>query len=375
MKILIAGDYYPLSRVDKLVESKEYVKVFNSIKSVITDNDYSIVNLEAPVVISNCKPILKIGPNLKCLDNAVEAIKYAGFNMTTLANNHFYDYGQQGVVDTFNTLERFGIDRVGAGLTLSDAEKVVIKEIKAEKLAIINICESEFSIATSNRGGSNPIDIPKIHNQIKYCRDKVDYILVIIHGGHETYQYPSPRMKSLYRLLIDFGADAIVGHHQHCFSGWEIYNNKLIFYGLGNFSFDKNNSKISNWNKGYMVSLNFSKDVIKHTIHPYIQGFEQPGVVLLTDDEFKSEIDDINNVIADDDLLLEKFNEFTEMRRRSVMSAFIPFSNKYINALYKRKLFPSFISKRKKLIVHNIIRCESHRDVTLNLLDNDSNSY
>lgn len=374
MKILIAGDYYPLSRVNELVEKRNYEKIFKEVIPIIRKNDYSIVNLEAPVVFSACKPIRKIGPNMRCTPNAVDAIKYAGFNMVTLANNHFLDFGQQGIKDTFVTLEKYALDKVGAGLTLNDAEKIVIKEIRGEKIAVINICESEFSIATDSCGGSNPIDIAKLYYQIHSNRDKVDYILVIIHGGHETYQYPSPRMKKLYRLLVDFGADAVVGHHQHCFSGYEMYNNKPIFYGLGNFSFDKNDSQVSNWNKGFMVSIDFRKDGILYEIHSYMQGSKEPGIVLIGD-KYKDEINSINSVIANDDVLRQKFDGFVKTRHLSVLSAITPFSNKYLQALYKRKLLPSFISQKKKLLVRNIINCESHRDIILNVLKNDCNSY
>lgn len=52
-----------------------------------------------------------------------------------------------------------------------------------------------------------------------------------MHGGHEHYQLPSLRMQETYRFFIDAGADVVVNHHQHCFSGYEIYNNKYIFMG------------------------------------------------------------------------------------------------------------------------------------------------
>ena len=54
-------------------------------------------------------------------------------------------------------------------------------------------------------------------------------MFLILHGGIEHYQLPSPRMKKWYRHIIDLGASAIVNHHQHCFSGYELYNGKPIF--------------------------------------------------------------------------------------------------------------------------------------------------
>lgn len=65
--------------------------------------DYTVVNFECSVVKEKTAPITKCGPNLKYSTNAVEALKYAGFNLATLANNHFFDYGEKGVTDTLNT--------------------------------------------------------------------------------------------------------------------------------------------------------------------------------------------------------------------------------------------------------------------------------
>ena len=103
VKILIAGDYCPQSRVEKLILEKRYSEVFGDIVPLIEKVDYAIVNLECPVVFDNAKPIEKNGPNLRTTPKALSALKYAGFDMVTLANNHFYDFGEQGVLDTLET--------------------------------------------------------------------------------------------------------------------------------------------------------------------------------------------------------------------------------------------------------------------------------
>ena len=99
-KILICGDYCPRDRMQMLINSENYEQVLGNVVQYTQKADCSIVNLEAPVVISEAYPIQKCGPNLKCSDKAIKALKYAGFNLATLANNHFYDYGDNGVADT-----------------------------------------------------------------------------------------------------------------------------------------------------------------------------------------------------------------------------------------------------------------------------------
>ena len=77
--------------------------------------------------------------------------------------------------------------------------------------------------------------------KIQEAKENADYVLVIVHGGIEHYQLPTSRMIETYRFFIDAGADAVVNHHQHCYSGYERYKSKPIIYGLGNLLFDNPN--------------------------------------------------------------------------------------------------------------------------------------
>ena len=109
-------------------------------------------------------------------------------------------------------------------------------------------------------------------------------------------------MVETYRFFIDAGADAVVNHHQHCFSGYETYKGKAIFYGLGNLCFDYPNYRHHKWNKGFVVGLSLDKQAIGFELMPYVQSDEKPGVVMLEEKdrgEFEAELQRINAVIAD----------------------------------------------------------------------------
>lgn len=137
MKILIAGDSCPMYRVAKLIEEEDYKSVFSEVIEYTKLADYSIVNLEAPVVETEAKPIEKCGPNLKCTSKAVKALKYAGFDMATLANNHFYDYGDDGIKQTLDACQKEGIDVVGAPnavVTKDMPDNVIVGGIPAKIL-------------------------------------------------------------------------------------------------------------------------------------------------------------------------------------------------------------------------------------------------
>lgn len=375
MKVLVAGDFCPMDRVSKLIEDRQYDSIFEQVVSVVKQSDYSIVNFECPVRKTIGEGIKKAGPTLKCSEKAIDAIRHAGFNCATLANNHFYDQGEDGVKETIHALDMAGLDHVGGGFNFKDAALTLYKTIKGKTLAIINCCEHEFSIATDTKGGSNPLNIVQQYYAIQEARQKAEYVLVIVHGGIEHFQFPSPRMVETYRFFIDAGADAVINHHQHCFSGFESYRGKPIFYGLGNFCFDWQKRRTKLWDEGFMVMLDFADNYIGYQLYPYFQNNETPGVHLMDDASFndwKQRFDSISEVICDSKILLSKYNELLARTERNYSANLTPYTNRFALALYKRHFLPMLLSKRKLRTLLNMLMCESHYDRMINMLRNYS---
>lgn len=374
MNILIAGDFCPRDRVAALIKSNKF-SFFDEIKDIIHTADYSIVNFECPVVKEDVKPILKCGPALRTDSNAINAIKYAGFDCVTLANNHFRDFGDSGCITTIEELKKQNIDYVGGGHNLEEAQRIFYKHVKGLNLAIINFCENEFSIASENMAGAAPIDIIDNYKQILSARANADFVLVIVHGGHEFYQLPSPRMKKLYRFFIEIGADAVVNHHQHCYSGYEYYQGKPIVYGLGNFCFDRNKQRNSIWNEGYCVNIDTENLSIK--LFPYIQGNDEANVVLMNEEQrihFNNNISEFNKIIADDKLLHAAFDKWVKINSRSKMNVFAPYFHKYLNAAAGRGWIPTKLNAKRAGILLNHIACEAHRDISIKVMSDKLNS-
>ena len=372
ISILIAGDFCPRDRVASLIEEEKYSEVFGELKSYTQDVDLAIVNLEAPIVESpTATPIEKCGPNLRCTSKAIEALKYAGFNMVTLANNHLYDFGEEGLRDTLAACRKGNIATVGAGMNLAEASKTSYQNINGQTLAIVNCCEHEFSIATESTGGCNPLNSIQQFYAIQGAKKKADYVLVIVHGGHEHYQLPSPRMKETYRFFVDAGADAVINHHQHCYSGYEVYNGKPIFYGLGNFCFDWEGKRNSIWNEGYMLKFILDKDKIQFDLIPYIQGNDSAGVYIMLDtSSFDISISKLNEIIAEDCRLIQEHQEWMTCTSINYLLPLEPYLNRYLKALYVRGWLPSFINKKKKYRLLNVLECEAHIDRVLYALRN-----
>ena len=362
MKVLIAGDYCPIERVGDLVERGEFAAVFSDARTVVQQADYSIVNLECPVRNANARPIVKHGPNLYCNRNGVEALKWTGFNCVTLANNHFLDYGAEGVKETLTTLDQLGIDHVGGGMNLGEASTLLYKKVGHEVLAVINCCEHEFSIATDTTAGSNPLNPVRQFAAIREAREHADYVLVIVHGGHEHFQLPSPRMQETYRFFIDAGADAVLNHHQHCFSGYEVYNGKPIFYGLGNFCFDNEHYRVGKWTEGFSVMFDFSDRRVKYSLQPYSQCAKDPRIVILSENAYDKQLEDINAIIGNPAMLKAGVEDYYEESAKYYGTIFERMYNKiYLSARYRGWL-PSLINKKRVLAATNFIECEAHRD-------------
>jgi poly-gamma-glutamate synthesis protein (capsule biosynthesis protein) len=303
----------------------------------------------------------------------VAAMKYAGFNCATLANNHFRDFGDSGCLTTIEELDTQNIDYVGGGKTLAEAQKVLYKEIQGKKVAFVNFCENEFSIATATTAGAAPIDSVDNYHQITEARKNADYVVVIVHGGHEHYQLPSPRMKKLYRFFVEIGADAVVNHHQHCYSGYEFYNGKPIVYGLGNFCFDGNrNGGNVIWNEGYLLVIEFGEHAPKIELIPYVQCKDSATIELMQEEQvvvFEQTVSNLNEIIADDNQLQRSFEGWINRNKAYVTSLFSSWHNRYLNAAANRGWIPYLTSRKEYGAMLNRICCEAHRDITICLLN------
>jgi poly-gamma-glutamate capsule biosynthesis protein CapA/YwtB (metallophosphatase superfamily) len=375
--ILLAGDFFLTEEflTDNLI-SDEIITIFE-------DADYRVINLEAPIMsnVAKNEPILNTGPNL-CLKQEVTIplLKKLNIDLVTLANNHIMDLGSNGLLNTIDKLKRNSIDHVGAGRSLAEAEKPFVIHEVGITISILNFAENEWANAEVNKSGANPLDIISNINQIKKAKVNSDYVIVIIHGGHEYYHYPSPRMKKQYRFYAENGADAIIGHHTHCIGGYEIYKEVPIFYSLGNFLFTLSSDK-DIWYTGMLVKLSISKKSgIKFELFPIEQNRNSFMVRLLIgagNANFFDKLSHFNNIIADQILLQKKWDEFVVERSMAYLELISPVNaieNRYLRFLLRKMGFDKFLlgNNYMKLLL-NLIRCEAHADITKNVISNNLN--
>ena len=368
--ISFGGDFCPWNLTSPEWIQSNKKAIWGDVVECFDGSDYNVINLEAPLTNYSI-PIFKTGPNIKIIPESVTLLQNAKINLVTLANNHILDYGLDGLLETTRVLNKGKIEFVGAGQTYSDAIKIKYCNIKGKKIGFINVAENEWTTACEERGGANPLDIIENTYQIKTAKEVSDIVIVIIHGGHELFSYPSPRMIKLYRYFADIGASAVIGHHTHFPGGYEVYNNVPIFYSLGNLYFPPIDSlqNTKNWLEGYIVQLQISENNdIKFELFPYkneaycirkLQGIEKK--IFLTN------LLSINKVIDNHNLLKEAWNEYLESRTDTVTILSIPWAP--VRKVARKFRFEKKIINKKHLsYMLNILRCESHRDVILGLL-------
>lgn len=381
-KVIIAGDLCLQDRAARM-SIADLCDCHSAVKHLTETVDYSIVNLECSVTNDNsAKPIKKAGKALCNSDKVLDLAKFMGFDAVTLANNHFADYGQSAVKESLELIEIRNLDHVGAGVSLYDSQKILYKTINGINVAFINACEHEFTIATSSKGGCNPLNAISLYYNIIEAKKKSDDVIVIIHGGHEEYQLPTPRMQQMYRFFVDVGASVVVNHHQHCYSGYEVYKGCPIFYGLGNFSFDGNVLGSDTWNEGYMVKL-LIEDSVAFELIPYIQNENTVGITLMNDEQvtaFQNKMKELNDVISDPRRLEEAMKQMVESKRDKYMRPLKPYQYGPLLKLIKwhlipkklvNKLIPVYMTPERKLMLKSYFQCESHQEVMNNLLENE----
>ena len=372
IKILICSDYQPdnklLSYIEKEQENSK--NIFGFLEKEIINSDISAVNLEYPVTSHNVG-IQKFGPLLKSKAEALKPIKDAGFNLITLANNHIKNFGDQGVSDTITNCKKNGLDVVGAGSNLSDARKIYYKKIKEKKIAILNFAEIEFNSATSYEAGANPLDLINNLNDIEEAKKNADFVVLIIHSGYDFVYSPIPEMVKLYRFYAERGVSAIVSHHSHLISAFEVYKNVPIFYGLGNFIHAKENFEYGYY-LGYALKLILKKDAINFELIPYNFSVEKMKILKPDNEQhtFLIKKQEELNLLLNDIVLLKK--TFGEEMLKVSETRYLVLLNGINNVFYKifRKLhlvgllkWLMLINKKRYFSIWNVLRCEHHQDI------------
>jgi poly-gamma-glutamate synthesis protein (capsule biosynthesis protein) len=370
--IIIGGDIYPAGNIQKAFIEGKANDIFHDLLEDIANADLSVVNLETPLV-SKETPIEKPGGVLGANVKSINGFAAARWNVLNLANNHSFDQGAQGLLETFYTIKEAGLTYVGAGVNIEEARQPFVKDINNERIIILSMAEREFSIADEKTPGANPLDLINFVNDIRLHKQRGIFI-VLLHGGKEFYPYPSPEMVRRCRFMVDMGADAVICCHTHCPLPWEIYADRPIIYGLGNLVFEPLNEAVDSWYEGYMVKLTIDNGQVHFIPIPYFQSKEVPGAQKMdtfTGKRFLDEMDIKSSKLKDAVFLEDQWVKYCRQQKEQYLSWLFGY-NKPMQKL-QRILFPLLHSQEEKLRALLLVQCESHQEI-LNTIFRDERS-
>src|ERR1043165_9687387 len=147
--VIIAADICPIGANRPYFVSGNAETLFHDLLNEFKDADLVIANLECPL-IEKSSPIPKTGPTFGEPSDCIKAIQKAGIEVLCLANNHILDHGHSGLENTLAVCSRAGISTVGAGRTLFDAQRLLIRPLGSVRVGVLAMAEHEFSIASKS---------------------------------------------------------------------------------------------------------------------------------------------------------------------------------------------------------------------------------
>lgn len=179
---------------------------------------------------------------------AVDSLQIAGFDLVSLANNHSYDFGVEGLLETMELLEAGGIAHVGAGADADAAREPVVLSaggVDTAFLAYVDVPDDGANGYRNRDWAASPTDpgvawaVPEqIESDVAAAGQQADHIIVLLHAGAEGSAQPDASQHAAADAALGAGATAVIGSHPHVLQGHRLEEGQLTAWSLGNFVFD-----------------------------------------------------------------------------------------------------------------------------------------
>ncbi len=234
--------------VGKQINKYQNVKYpFLKIADKLRSADLAFGNLEGP--ISSRGKDMGGKYSFRAEPRVIEGLRFAGFDIMSIANNHIFDWGEEAFDDTLLILRSNDIDAVGGGINYTKANVPVIKNVNGTKIAFLAYSTVDYDINAFNAeggiSGKSSFDLKNTKRAVKRIKELgiADIVAVSFHWGEEYKTRSNIGQQNIARTLVESGADIIIGHHPHVVQEIERYKEGWIVYSLGNFVFDQSFSE------------------------------------------------------------------------------------------------------------------------------------
>lgn len=224
----------------------DYSYFFRGVKDVLESDDLTIANLEGPFTTNEQKRDKKF--TFKGDLDYTNILLAGSVEAVNLANNHTYDYGERGYLDTLKALDEYNVPYFGYDNYLIEE----IDDIKIGMAGVLGWTEEEAKKETD-----------KAINYFK--NNNVDLIIMTYHWGIEREDKQNSVQENIARYAISEGADLVLGHHPHVLQGIEYYEGKYIVYSLGNFVFGGNKNPSDKDTMIFQITYSYENNILKDT--------------------------------------------------------------------------------------------------------------
>ena len=225
------------------IDKKSNHKRFLTISSYLKQLDLVVANLETPVIgesrTFNTRKITSNGiihyTEKDVLQNSIQALNLSA---VSLANNHFFDCGVEGLEETISCLEENGVLHTGAGLRVEDIEPVFMNS-KGTSIGLLAFVDKTTNpeVPSDCTVFVNYYEEERILREIAAAKNRCDKLLLSLHWGPDYSHYPYKHQRIAVKRFIQEGADVVIGHHSHVVQPYEEIDNGIVFYSLGSLCY------------------------------------------------------------------------------------------------------------------------------------------
>lgn len=285
--LIAGGDVLPHRRVKASARTFGWTTTFAGIQPLVAEADIAFANLESPVAPDHHKGIH--GEVFNAPASLVDGLAAAGFDVLSMANNHVWDQGTDGMLETHGRVLKAGMSPVGAGPTCAAAREPVVREVNGVKvafLALVDLLNADLRTTEDAPCVFVPgppcvedclpdrdalffrADPEQLRAAVHDARSRADLVVVSFHWGNEYRTSPLPEYRELASILVGAGADVVLGHHPHVLQPIERVEaggrSGIVAYSLGNL--------VSDMGRTYDPA-----------VHPVRKGNTRDGVLLQID--------------------------------------------------------------------------------------------
>ena len=227
-------------------QMKDFHNIYSGIRDMFLSNDLTFANLEFP--LDPFRPHAGY-PSFNGTFAYLAAAVDSGFNLFSLANNHAFDGGEEGISQTIRALQSARAQSTrpfaysGTRNNPNQAfrpETIIVKDVRVGFIAVAQFLNKpDQGRYVHVVDYSNPAQVEDFLAFVRSVSPQYDLFIVSYHGDQEYVQETDPLKRAFFRQLLEAGAHIVVGHHPHVVQGYDLVQlngvQKLAMYSMGNF--------------------------------------------------------------------------------------------------------------------------------------------